>query len=165
MMSGQAASPKLDEQRCVSVTFGNALECLKVISEATAKRANEIFQRQGCPAGREQDHLRLAEEEILQPLSCGVLESKDEVTVSMFCSALGARDIEEIEVCVEPRRMILAGKKRSSSGEVATFFRVLPLKDEFDPSSGRLKLKHRGSLLEIQIRKARKDARVESQAA
>jgi hypothetical protein len=70
------------------------------------------------------------------------------------CSAVGAKDIREIEAVVEPHRLILVGKKRSDSepGKDANVYRVLPLKEEFDPSS--MKLRQRGLLLEIEIHKS-----------
>ena len=85
----------------------------------------------------------------------------------MFCSALGAKDIKEIEVCVEPRRLILAGRKglSSESTQTATFYRVLQVKDDLDPSSATLKLKSNGSLLQIHIGKVRKESRAQSRAA
>ncbi|MGB0037080.1 MAG: Hsp20/alpha crystallin family protein [Candidatus Acidiferrales bacterium] len=111
--------------------------------------------------------MRLAENEILQPICCGLLESKDEVAVSIFSSELGPKDIEEIEVCVEPHRLILAGKKSTNFGsaQAAPAYRVLPLKDEFDPSSAKLTLKKHGSLLEIKIHKAGKKSLLENRAA
>jgi HSP20 family molecular chaperone IbpA len=70
---------------------------------------------------------------------------------------MGAKNLREIEAVVEPHRLILVGKKRSDCEprKNADVYRVLPLKEEFDPSSA--KLRQRGSLLEIEIHKAGAD--------
>jgi hypothetical protein len=56
-------------------------------------------------------------------------------------------------VCVEPHRLVIAGKKRplSESEEGSTTYRVLPLQEGFDPSS--MKLKQHGPLIEIELHK------------
>ena len=138
----------------VAAKIGNAAECHKAISAAVAKRAFEIYQRQGRRPGRDQENWRAAEREILPPLTCGILKSKDNVVVEFSSSMLGAEDIEKIEVCVEPYRLILVGKRGpdSKSGDGIDVYRVISFKEECDPNSA--KLRQRGSLLEIEIRKS-----------
>lgn len=136
----------------VVAKIGNAAECHEGISAAIAKRASEIFQRRGCLPGHDQENRRLAESEVLQPLWCGLADSKDEIVVSLFSSALKGIEEQEVEVCVEPNRLILVGKKGSERGKEDKVYHVLPLGGEFDPSSA--KLRQQGSLLEIEIRKA-----------
>lgn len=153
-MKGQLETVVPTNDHFVVAKIGNAADWRKSISAAIAKRAYEIYQSQGRRPGRDQENWRLAESEVLQPLCCGILQSKDEIMVSLFCSAVGAKDIREIEAVVEPHRLILVGKKRSDSepGKDANVYRVLPLKEEFDPSS--VKLRQRGPLLEIEIHKS-----------
>jgi hypothetical protein len=130
----------------------NAADNRKTISTAISKRAYEIYRSQGCRPGRDQENWCAAEREILQPLACGILKSKDNIIVEFTCSALGEENVEKIEICVEPHRLILVvGKRRSDSGEDINVYRVAPLKDEVDPNSA--KLRQRGALLEIEIRK------------
>lgn len=152
-MKGQPQTVMPREGRFVQVKIGNAADCRRAISADIAKRAYEIYERQGRRRGRDQENWRLAESEILQPLCCGILESKDKFVVSLVCSAAGAKDIREVEVVVEPHRLILVAKKRSDSepGKGACVYRVVPLKEEFDPSS--VKLRQNGSLLDIEIYK------------
>jgi hypothetical protein len=135
-MTNQPGAAKPVE-RHVAVTIGNPGECAKTISAAIAKRADEI-----C-------------------LNCGILDSKDEEVLSIFCSGLGVKDIKEIEVFVEPHCLILAGKNEAD----ATAYRVLPLADEVDPLSVKAVLKQHGLILEIKLRKLGKELLVERRAA
>lgn len=150
-MNGQSESIVPVKDHFVAAKIGNAADCRKRISKAIAKRAYELYECRGRGPGGEQEDWRLAESEVLRPLSCEIRESEDEDMVSLFCSPLGAKDAREIEAIVEPHRLILMGKKRSESepGKDANVYRVLPLKEEFDPFS--VKLRRRGSLLEIEI--------------
>lgn len=153
--------------QAVKVKIVNPSECLEAISAVIAKRAYEIYESRGCRSGCDQEDWRMAENEILQPLSCGVLESKDGVMVSAFCSSCGAKDIEEIHVCVEPRRLILMGIRnlRPGSVENARVYRVLPLADEIDLSSVKVTMAQHGALLDIQMRKLQKESLTADKAA
>lgn len=152
-MVNESRNAKPSERRAVSVKIVDARECAKTISAAIAKRASELGRR--YHPHTEQENRRLAEKEILKPLCCGILDSKDEAVVSISCSALGVKDVGEIEVSVEPHRVILAGKSGSTTGpgEVNTRYRVLSLKDEIDPLSAKATLEQHGSLLEIELHK------------
>jgi hypothetical protein len=81
------------------------------------------------------------------------LKSNYEITISSFSSVLGLKEINEIDACVEPHRVILVGTKCSASGEGVGAVRVLPLKDEIDPTTA--KLRQNGPYVEIEIRKSR----------
>lgn len=155
------------EKRPVEVKIVDTVQCLKEVSAALAKRAFEIYESRGGNAGHELEDWQLAEKEILQPLCCGLLESKDRVTVSAFCSSCGAKDLEKIEVCVEPHRLILVGTRplRHGSGENMKDYRVLDLKEEIDPSSTEVMMAQHGALLEVRIRKLRKQSPTEIKAA
>lgn len=137
------------EVRATDERIGDATECRKAISKAVAKRAYEIYERSGRQPGCDRKNWSLAESEILKPLNCGVLKSKDGVNVSICRSSLGSRDIE---VCVEPHRLIVMAHKDSHSMIGPATYRVLSLSDEVEPSS--VKLKTHGRLLEIKLSKA-----------
>lgn len=167
-MSADSGNRKPIDKHAVHVKIGNAPECRKAISAAIAKRAFEIYQLRGRAPGCDLENWRLAESEILQPLaSYGMLDSKEEAVFSMFCHALGGKEIDELEVCIEPRRMILAGKnsRGSAAGDAAPVYRILRLKEAFDPSSMTLTLKQHGALLEIQLHKLGKACLVRKRAA
>ena len=167
-MSNQSGAASPRERHAVDVKIGNAMEIEKSLSAAIAKRAGEINQVEGSFPACDQENMRLAQYEILEPLcSCGILESKDEATISMFSSALRGKDIDEIEVGVEPHRLILVGRNASTSksGKDAAIYRELSLVDEFDPSSAKLVSEPHGSLIEIQIHKCGKGEFHEHRAA
>jgi len=126
------------------------------MSAAVAARFSKISKDQGPWGHSDQENWQQAENEVLQPLlSCGVLESKEEAVITLLGSALGSKDIDEVEVCAEPHRLILVGKRSSTSGssEVGDVYSVLPLADEIDPSSIEPRTNRRGSIIEIRLHK------------
>lgn len=146
-MTNQSGKAKPINRRAVSVMITNAKEMANAISEAIAKRTSELGRP--CHPRSDQENQRLAAKEILQPLCCGTLNSKDEAVVSIVCSALGMKDVRETELSFEPHCVIFAGKNASSTepAGAATKYRVLSLADEIDPSSAKATLKQHGSLL------------------
>lgn len=149
-MTDKPLTAESGEGPTTNVRIRDATECRKSISDAVAKRAYEIYERAGRQPGCDRKNWSLAESEILKPLSCGVLKSEDGVNVSICRSSLSERDIE---VCVEPHRLIVMGYADSNStmGPTATY-QVLPLADEIEPST--VKLRAHGGLLEIKLSKA-----------
>ena len=93
-MRGQREAVQHANDHSVLAKIGNAADCRKSIRATIAKRAYEIYQRQGSRPGHDQQNWRCAESEILQPLTCGILQSKNEVIVSSFCSAMGAKNLQ-----------------------------------------------------------------------
>jgi hypothetical protein len=148
-MKGQPKTLAAPKEHPFTAKIGRSAECSTALSAAIAKRAYEIYQRGGRLPGGGQENWHLAESEILQPLCCGILESEDEIIVSLFHSAVGGKSIQEIEVIVEPHRLILVGNKQSGSesGKRTSIYRVLPLREEFDPFSA--KLRQRGSFWKL----------------
>jgi len=165
-MKNPSGKPSAGERSAISLKIGDAAACNKAISAAIAKRANELAQPWPCHPRSDQENWHLAEKEVLKPLCCGILDSKDEAIVSIFCSALGTKDLTEIEVCVEPHRVTLVGRGGSDGkpAENTTTYRALPFVDEIDPSSTITTLKH-GTTLEIRLRKVSKQELMPSRAA
>lgn len=122
-------------------------ECAKVVSEAIARRAYEIYKARGAAAGQDREDWQLAEREIVQPLSCGVLRLENGVDVATDVSTLKAN---EIEVCVEPHALSIIGKRvpTAGSGTRPLSCRKITFLEELDSSSVRVRRK--GSILEIQ---------------
>jgi len=161
----EAPSIKRYQRSMPSVRVVNAGVFAKGIADAVTQRAREIAQTQ--PSRRsEQENLRQAEKEILQPLYCGVLHSKEEETISILCSGLGVKGIRAIEVSAEPHRLVLGITNQASikSGENTTKYWLLNLTDEIDPASVKATLTN-GLLLEIQLGKVANRALGARQAA
>jgi hypothetical protein len=163
-MAGQP-EPFKPGRSVIKMKIGNPLECRQAISAAIAKRAYEIYQRRGRGPGRECEDWRLAEQEVLRTLSCcGIVDSKDQMDISVLSSALSSNAIEKIEICVEPHRVIFIGKTTSASHkEGRAVYRVLPLKEEVDPLT--VSLTQKGCLFEIKLRKVRKELDSQKRAA
>jgi len=167
-MTTQFAGANRAQSRAPNVKLGNTKACLEMLRGAIAKRAYQIYLGSGCRPGCDCVNWQLAENEVLQPLRCcGILDAKDEAVISILFSGICKNEIEEIQVCVEPHRLVLVGKRELSptSGEDTAIYRVLPLKDEFDPSSVKLDLKHRNALFELRIHKAGAHPLVKAHAA
>ncbi len=125
--------------------------CRKEISDALRERAYEIYRRRGKRAGNAHEDWQLAEKDLLEPLCCGILSSKDGIVISLHQSDL---PVSEIEVCAEPRRLVVIQKTHSGDDpeEIKRTFRVLPLGVEVDPAS--VAVRPHGRFLDIEVRKA-----------
>ena len=96
-MKGQSQTVVRVKEEPIVTKIGDAADFRKKMSAAIAKRAYEIYQRQGRRLGRDQENWRLAESEILQPLCCGMLHSNDGIAISLFCTAMGAKKLRELK--------------------------------------------------------------------
>ena len=147
-MEGRAANAGTGGVGFAKVTVGDAAQCEQRLSAAIARRAEEIARHRGASAGDAAEDRRLAEKDIVRPFCGGILESKEGFTVSLCRSSFAP---EEIEVCAEPRRLIVIEMKKTpaEASERPTVFRVLPLHRDCDPSS--LAIHRRGSIFELEL--------------
>ena len=125
-------------------------ERMEQISTAIARRAYELFEARGSEDGHDwQDWFR-AESELLAPVPVKVAETDQELHVR--AEVPGFTD-KSVEVRVEPRRLIICGKKQQNSeqekGRAASrvetsdeILRVLDLPHEIDPDTVRATLKN-----------------------
>jgi len=79
---------------------------------AIACRAHELFEARGREHGRDLEDWLRAESELLCPVSIAMSESKDRVSVRANVAGF---DQSEIEVSVEPSRVMILGKKTKST--------------------------------------------------
>ncbi len=135
----------------VHVSIGKKEECWKTLAALIQKHASAIYQRRAETAEQGAELWKLAESQIEQPLCCGILNLTGGWLLSFNAAELGTTDIE---VCVEPRRLILLGTNPSIGGTGASdpVVRVLRLPDAVDPSS--LKVRQEGPILDIELRAA-----------
>ncbi len=80
------------------------------VYDAIARRAFEIFEGDGRVDGRALDHWFQAEAEMLHPAHVRIRESDDAITVDAEVPGFNAN---ELQVSLEPRRLIISGKKQS----------------------------------------------------
>ncbi|MBZ5660152.1 MAG: Hsp20 family protein [Acidobacteriia bacterium] len=80
------------------------------IYDAIARRAYELFEQEGRADGNDVRHWLQAEKEFLQPLSFNLEETAGELVVRAEVPGFNAN---ELEVNVEPRRVIITGKRES----------------------------------------------------
>ena len=135
------------------------VERMGQMSAAIARRAYELFEARGSEDGHDwQDWFR-AESELLAPVPVKVAETDQELHVRAEVPGFTDKDVE---VRVEPRRLIICGKKQQTSeqekGRAASrversdeIVRVVDLPHEIDPDKVRATLEN--EMLTITLRK------------
>lgn len=120
------------------------------MSAAIARRAYELFEARGSEHGHDWQDWFHAESELLAPVPVKVAETDQELHVRAEVPGFTDKDVE---VRVEPRRLIICGKKQKTpeqdkgravrrverSDEI---FRVLDLPHEIDPDKVRATLEN-----------------------
>jgi HSP20 family protein len=159
------STPASFPQRATSVPIvrlseGDTLaEHMGQMSAAIARRAYELFEARGFEDGHDwQDWFR-AESELLAPVPVKVAETDQELHVRAEVPGFTDKDVE---VRVEPRRLIICGKKQQTSEQDKgravrkveksdEFVRVVDLPHEIDPDKVRATLEN--EMLTITLRK------------
>jgi len=111
------------------------------ISSAIAHRAYELFEARNSENGHDWEDWFRAESELLTPVPMKVIETGGDLQVRAEVPGFTDKDIE---VRIEPRRLIICGKKQQTSelnrGEALgrvekshEIFRALDLPHEIDP--------------------------------
>lgn len=109
----KSASPKLIEPQ-------SQLDKLTILEQTIARRAHELFESRGCEAGYDLDDWLSAEAGIRQSLPIKLSEHEDRLSVEAEMPGFKA---DEIEVSVEPRRLIISGT--TDQADKNTFAREL----------------------------------------
>jgi len=94
-------------------------DILRELEEAIGRRAYELFEGRGCEQGQDLADWLRAESDVLQPLPVKVSEYRDRLAVEGQLPGFSA---EEIEVSVEPRRLIISGRTSLTNKEAENFF-------------------------------------------
>jgi HSP20 family protein len=134
---------------------------MRDVYDTLARRAYELFDGRGRQDGHDLEDWFRAESELLSPMPLEVDEANDELIVR--ADVPGFRD-KEIEVRVEPRRLIISGKREQVRDEKKRktvyserrsdeVFRTLELSEEIDPD--KVKATLQDGTLEISLPKAR----------
>ena len=83
---------------------------MQEVQLAIARRAYELFETRGCEHGHDWEDWFRAESELLRPVSISISESGDRISVRV--NVLGF-DENELRVSVEPRRIMILGKRET----------------------------------------------------
>jgi HSP20 family molecular chaperone IbpA len=87
------------------------------IHDLIARRAFEIYEREGKIPGRDLEHWFQAEAELLRPFRTEITEKKDMLVLQAEVPAFNA---EDLAVHVEPTRLFIAGRR--------VFFQARPMR-------------------------------------
>jgi HSP20 family protein len=125
---------------------------IEAIEHTIAYRAYELYEARGREGGHDLEDWIRAESELVRPIPVEITEAEDRLTVRAQVPGFSA---EEVTVGIEPRRVIIWGKKESSAGmeppqaHQDQFLRVQDLPGEVDPAKMTATL--RGGLLSITL--------------
>jgi HSP20 family protein len=131
------------------------------VHDRLARRAFELFNARGRQDGHDLEDWFRAESELFSPMPVQLDETDDELIFR--ADVPGFRD-KAIEVRVEPRRLVISGKREETRDEKKwktvyserrsnEVFRALDLSEDIDPDRVRAKLQD--GTLEISLPKAR----------
>jgi|KBSMisStaDraftv2_1062788.scaffolds.fasta_scaffold00388_10 HSP20 family protein len=120
------------------------LERMEQISTVIACRAYELFEARRSEHGHDWEDWFRAESELLTPVLVKVSETDGELQIRAEVPGFTDKDLE---VGIEPKRLIICGKKQQSSEQdngkavrrvenVDEMFRVINLPHEIDPEKG-----------------------------
>jgi HSP20 family protein len=87
-------------------------ERINRLYDAIARRAYELFEQEGRANGNDVRHWLQAEGEFLSPVSLNLEENAGDIVVRASVPGFNAN---ELEVNVEPRRLIITGKHESKN--------------------------------------------------
>jgi HSP20 family molecular chaperone IbpA len=87
-----------------------SLERMEHLNDAISRRAFELFEHEGRIDGHHLRHWLEAERELLHPVHMRLEETEGEI---MLHAELPGFTASDIEVSVEPRRIIITGKRES----------------------------------------------------
>ncbi|HVP65051.1 MAG TPA: Hsp20 family protein [candidate division Zixibacteria bacterium] len=146
---------------------------VRELQEAITRRAHELWESSGFPAGRDMENWLRAESELLHFVPVEITDNGDEVRVYAEVPGFNARDVD---IHAEPKRLIIRGKneqtREKTKGEVCyteregnQIFRAVNLPVEIDPNNASASL--RDGVLEIALPKvgSAKATRVQVKAA
>ena len=132
---------------------GAFVERMGQISSAIARRAYELFEARKSENGHDWEDWFRAESELLTPVPVKVMETGGDLHIQAEVPGFTDKDIE---VRIEPRRLIICGKKQQTSeqnkGRVeksAEIFRALDLAHKIDTEKVTASLHH--AVLEITL--------------
>jgi HSP20 family protein len=157
--SAIAVQPALSRPLVKETKSEPLLERMDRLYNTIARRAFDLFERDGRVEGRNVEHWLEAERELLHPVHVRVEETAAEILVQAEVPGFTAN---EIEVNVEPTRLTITGKRESKEekrkGEAVyteacsdEIFRSVQLPSEVN--SGKVNATLKNGILEVQLPK------------
>jgi HSP20 family protein len=116
-MTETAAVQKAKEPtppQALARTFETPIERVHAIFDDIARRAFEFFEGDGRVLGRDLEHWFRAERELLHPVRIELTES--DTAYEMKAEVPGFSE-NELEINVEPHRVVIAGKREAKTKE------------------------------------------------
>jgi HSP20 family molecular chaperone IbpA len=121
---------------------------MQQIQLAIARRAYELFETRNREHGHDWEDWFQGESELLRPVTVVISETGDRFSVRANVLGFG---VDELKVSVEPRRMVILGRKEiSTAGEVKEagpndlypdqIMRLIEIASEVDPASAVIEL-------------------------
>jgi HSP20 family protein len=92
----------------------NPLDRMNLIFDDVARRAFEIFEGNGHVFGHDLDNWFKAERELLHPVNIELTESEGAFDIKAEVPGFNEK---ELEISVEPRRVVIAGKHETNNEE------------------------------------------------
>ena len=171
--SAIAVQPALSRPLVKETKTEPLLERMDRLYNTIARRAFDLFERDGRVEGRNVEHWLEAERELLHPVHVRVEETGAEILVQAEVPGFTANDIE---VNVEPNRLTITGKRESKEekkkGETMyteacsdEIFRSVQLPAEVN--TGKVNATLKNGILEVQLPKveAKRPIAVEAKTA
>jgi len=111
---GETAAVKRAEELTKVVKYTSLFDQMDKTFNALARRAYEIFERNGRVFGRDLENWFQAERELLHPVALNITETDEAFTVKAEVPGFTEK---EIEVGVEQGRVTICGQRESSKEE------------------------------------------------
>ena len=111
-MAEATATKRIEEPKPIKSL--SAFDQMEDTFNTLARRAYEIFERNGRVFGRDLDNWFQAEKELLHPVRLNVTESDELFEVKAEVPGFNEK---EIEIGVEPRRLTITGKRETKKEE------------------------------------------------
>lgn len=136
-------------QSPLKVEAEKILQRIRELSDSIARRAYGLFEGRGCSEGHDLEDWIQAESEFLRPIQLELAEEHDRLILSAEVPGFSA---EEINVAVEPNRVLLHGRREVITDEKSgstglsecsseEFCSSLGLSHEVDPADATATLK------------------------
>ena len=134
---------------------------MQQIQLSIARRAYELFETRNREHGHDWEDWFQAESDLLRPVSISVSESAERFSIR--ANVLGFH-VNELKVSIEPRRIVILGRKRSSGqGEIppADYYpdlilRTIDVSSEIDPARATVELQ--SGMLKFELAKVAQQA-------